>query len=95
VTDALYTDQARWSVDGNIEPIISRALPAADMARVRKLAAEPSIDAAVGVGIMFAQSRNIDTTPTSFIVTETGRQQRFTGVLDPAVLKDYIDRLLR
>ncbi len=92
VTDALYTDQAQWSQDGNIDAILVKKVDQTELARIKKLADDPAVEAAVNQEVMFGQSRQITSTPTSFIITEAGRQQRVNSIIPYAVLKDYIDR---
>lgn len=95
VTDALYAEQAQWSQDGNIEAVLAKTLDPTELVRVRKLASDPAIDAAIQKEIQVAQSLNITSTPTFFIKTETGRQQRVTGWITFVTMKDYLDRLLK
>lgn len=95
VTDVLYTEQAQWSMDGNIEAVLAKSLDPTELLRVKTLAEDPAINDAVGQEIMLAQSRNITSTPTFFITTDTGRQQRVEGWITYTTLKDFIDRLLK
>jgi len=95
VSDALYMQQAGWSEDGNCETSLEKTLEPADLIQLKKLAADPSIEAALNQEILLAQSRDITSTPTTFIITETGRQQRFTGDPGFPALKDFLDNLIK
>ncbi|MBP1595845.1 MAG: oxidoreductase [Acidobacteria bacterium] len=95
VTDALYAQQAQWSLDGNIEAVLARVLDPADLARIARLAADPATVAAVDNGILLGRSRSITVTPTFFITTTDGRQERVNQGVPYAVLKDYLDRILK
>jgi protein-disulfide isomerase len=95
VSDALYTHQAQWSQDGNLDAALAKVLDPTEVIRLRKLAADPAINAMVDQELMLAQSRDITSTPTFFIITETGRQQRINGPVPYAVMKDFLDRLLK
>jgi protein-disulfide isomerase len=95
VTDALYTEQDKWSQDGNIEAALGKMLDPTEVLRMQTIAAEPAIDAVVDQEILLGQSRNITSTPTSFIITETGRQQRVTGMVPLSILKDFVDKLVK
>jgi len=95
VSDALYTHQAQWSQDGNLDAALAKVLDPTEVVRLRKLAADPAIDALVDQELMLAQSREVTSTPTFFIITETGRQQRINGPVPYAVMKDFLDRLLK
>ncbi len=95
VADALYTQQPAWAENGNIEAVLDKALEPGDMAQLKKLAADPAIDATINQEVTLAQSREVTATPTTFIITETGRQQRFTGDPTLPVLKDFLDKQTR
>lgn len=95
VTDVLYKEQAQWSQDGNIEAVLAKALDPTELVRVKKLATDPTTDAALGQEIMLGQSRSITSTPTIFVITETGHQQRVDQGLSYPVLKDFLDRTLK
>lgn len=94
VTEALYTDQAQWAEDGKLDPVVARVLSPEDMARVRKLIADPAISQAVDQEVALAARRQVRVTPT-FFVFANGREQRVEGSLSYPILKDYLDRLLR
>ncbi|MBZ5495353.1 MAG: DsbA family protein [Acidobacteriia bacterium] len=95
VTDALYTEQEKWSQDGNIEAVLAKTLDPTELVRLQNMVANPAIDATINQEIMLAQSRGITSTPTFFIITETGRQNRVIGGVPYAVLKNYLDGLVK
>ena len=95
VSDALYMQQAVWSEDGNCEAALEKILEPAELIQLKKMAADPSIETVLNQEILLAQSRNITSTPTTFIITETGRQQRFAGDPGFAPLRDYLDKLIK
>jgi protein-disulfide isomerase len=96
VSEALYLQQTQWSLDGDFEAVLSKVLNSTEWIRLKKLAADPAIDAAVQEEVMLGQSKGVNSTPTFFIFTGSGRQlQRVNGPIPYSVLKDYIDRLLK
>jgi protein-disulfide isomerase len=95
VNDQLYREQAGWSVDGNVEASLAKVLDPTELVRIANLAAKPEIDAAVQNGVLFGQSREIGSTPTFFITSPFGPQQKVAGGVAYATLKDYLDRLLK
>ena len=95
VSEALYTYQGEWSQDGKFEATLAKVLNPTELLRLRKLAADPAIDVMVSQELMLAQRREITSTPTFFIITANGRQQRINGPVPYAVMKDYLDRLLK
>jgi protein-disulfide isomerase len=94
VTDEIYKDQEQWSVTGNFEPALSKALNPTQLMRVVRMAGDPAIDAAVQQEVLLAESRRVTSTPTFFISTKSGREQRINGAIAYPVLKDFLDRLL-
>lgn len=94
-TDAIYMWQDQWAQDGNIEAALAKVMDPTQLMRVKKLAADPAIEATLTQEIMLGQGRKITSTPTWFIITETGRQQTIQGKLPYVTLKDYIDRRLK
>jgi len=95
VSEALYTYQAEWAQDGKFDATLARVLNPTEMMRLRKLAADPAIDAMVGQELMLGQRREITSTPTFFITTMTGHEQRINGPVPYTLMKDYLDRLLK
>ncbi|MBZ5496321.1 MAG: DsbA family protein [Acidobacteriia bacterium] len=95
VTDALYTTQDQWAQDGKFDAVLAKVLDPAELVRLNKLASDPAIEVALAHELTLGRSRNITSTPTYFVITETGRQQRLTQVLPYPVIKDYIDRFLK
>ncbi len=95
VTDAIYMSQDQWSQNGNIEAALAKVMDPTQLVRVKKLATDPAIEASLVQEIALGQSRKITSTPTWFIITETGRQQVIPGKLAYVTLKDYIDRNLK
>jgi protein-disulfide isomerase len=94
VTDVLYTEQEKWASDGNIEAVLAKALDQTELIRIQSLAANPAIDAALNQEIQLGQSQNVTSTPTFFISSQSGRQQRVTNGVALIVLKDFLDRLI-
>lgn len=95
VNDALYKDQAQWSLDGNIEAVLARVLDPTELVRIGNLAADPAIDSAVQDEVLLGQSRQVGSTPTFFITSRTAPQQRVAGWVAYNTLKDYLDRLMK
>ena len=95
VSDALYTQQAAWAEKGDIETVLEKALDPADMSQLKKLVADPAIDTIINQEVALGQSRAVTSTPTTFIITEAGRQQRFTGDPSLPALRDFIDKLIK
>lgn len=93
VSEALYTKQMLWSVDGNVDRIVAEVLTPAEMKQVRQLVQggklEPGIDSDVSRGRTFS----VRQTPT-MIITHRGQPVPIVGVVPYAMLRRYLDELL-
>ena len=95
VFDALYQEQAQWSQDGNIDAVVAKVLDATELTRVKKLATDPSVEQAVRLEVLLGQSREVTVTPTFFLITQAGHQERINGGVLLALLKGRIEQLLK
>jgi protein-disulfide isomerase len=95
VTDTLYATQDQWAQDGKLDGILAKVLSPTELARVKLLAADSNTDEALRQEIMLGNSRGITSTPTYFITTQTGKEQRIAQVLSYPVIKDYVSRFLK
>ncbi len=85
----LYTCQAEWAYDGNIERVLSRVLTPDQMAKVKESLKDPSIEQTIDHEVALGDGRKITATPT-FFLTMAGKEQRVEGGLPYTVLKAYI-----
>lgn len=92
LTDIIYSTQDQWTRDGKFDQLLLRALNAAEMMSVKKLAFDPKIEAVLLQELIYGDSRGITSTPTYFMITQTGRRQRFTQIIPYFILKEYLDR---
>ncbi|HYK90535.1 MAG TPA: thioredoxin domain-containing protein [Acidobacteriota bacterium] len=90
----LYTCQAEWSWDGNIEKVLSRILSRGDMEKVKEKLKDPTIEQTLDREVALGNSRKVSSTPTLF-VTMGGKEQTVSGGLSYVVLKDFIAPNLR
>jgi protein-disulfide isomerase len=95
VTDILYTEQEQWSIDGNIEAVLAKAMDPIEVMRIGNLAADPALEAAMQDEILLGQSRDITSTPTFFVIPRTGPEQRVAGWVAYPALKDFLDRMVK
>jgi protein-disulfide isomerase len=85
----LYTCQAEWSYDGNIDRVIARILAPEEMAKVREKLKDPAIEQTIEREVALGTKRNIESTPT-FFVTMQGKEQRVVGGLSLPLLNSFI-----
>lgn len=95
---ALYSKQEQWGSTGNIEQTLAGALPAADMNKVRaiELAQRTQLDAAVESDVALGKSRNVNGTPTVFVIQRGHPMVPLpSGPVPYPLLKQYLDSLLQ
>ncbi|OFV97349.1 MAG: hypothetical protein A3F68_07340 [Acidobacteria bacterium RIFCSPLOWO2_12_FULL_54_10] len=93
VADALFSAQDKWSKDGQIEPVLSSALNAEDLGKLKEKMKDPSIEAAITRDTEMARARQVTATPT-FFVTGKGKTQKIVGVVQYPILSRFLDSLL-
>jgi protein-disulfide isomerase len=94
VMKALYSEQAQWGQDGNLDASVSKVLPREDFQSLKKIMQDSSITAAVDKEVQLGQLKEIKSTPTMFI-SYSGKQQKVEGNVSYLVMKDYIDKRLK
>ena len=94
VLDTLYRKQPVWALDGNIDAALAGAVSAQDLARIKKLAAEPATEEEVSREVAEGEKREIHATPTVF-VTARNRTQRIDRLMPYEVWKDFFNSVLK
>ncbi len=85
----LYTCQAEWSYDGNVERVIARILSPDELAKVKDKLKDPAIEQTVDREVTLGNKRKVESTPT-FFVTMRGKEERVVGGLSLPVLNAFI-----
>lgn len=93
VTDALYSSQDQWAQNGKLDGIVAGALGKEEMARLRKLLEDSSVDAAISRDVALGERLQVNSTPT-FFITANGKTEKITGVVQYPILRRYLDYLL-
>ena len=94
VADALFSNQDQWGESGNVEAVVAKALPKADMDALRKQLQNPTpLNSAIYEDIKLGLAREVGSTPT-FFITAQGKTQAFAAALTYAAVKRYLDGLL-
>ncbi len=94
VYDILFMEQAKWSADGNLEPIVSKVFTRPELQELKRILQDPDIDAEIDREIQLGAQRQIQSTPTYFI-SSGKKQERVEGYLAYPAVKEAIDRQLR
>ncbi len=94
VEDALFTHQPQWSGNGNIRPVLAAVLSPSQLRKVDELAKTPEVHQAVQQDVDLGMSRGVHETPTIYI-TYKGKRVPVIGAVSYAILRRYLDALLR
>ena len=94
VIRALYQKQPMWVENGNIDGALRGVVSAGDLARIKRIAGEPSIRDAVSREVALGEKREIRSTPTIF-VTAHNKTQKIEQLMPYEVWKDYFDDNLK
>jgi protein-disulfide isomerase len=94
VMDALYTDQAIWSENGQIEETIAKALSKDAFEELIKIAKDPEIEPLIDAQYDLALKNGLKSTPTSFLFYQ-GKEQKVEALITYIVLKSFIDKIIK
>lgn len=94
VFDALYTEQATWSQNGELEETLKKALAPEEYRKVLEYSKDPEIGAMIEKQYQLATENKLQSTPTSFIFYP-GKEQKVEGVITYVVLKGFIDKIIK
>jgi protein-disulfide isomerase len=94
VFTALFTDQAQWGQDGNLEASISKVLSHEDIQMLKNFMSDPGIDSAIEKEILLGNAKEIKSTPT-MIISYPGKQQKVTEPVNYLTMKQFFDKILK
>jgi protein-disulfide isomerase len=94
VFDALYTDQAEWSENGELQKSLKKVLSKEDFEKVIELSKDPEIESLIDAQYDLAIKNKLGSTPTSFIFSP-GKREKAEGLITYLILKTYIDKYLK
>jgi protein-disulfide isomerase len=77
---------------GDVDAVVARVLSAADMAKVRKLAMDPQIDAEITRDMDLGAKAQLNQTPTLLVKTK-GKAYPVAGYASYDILRKLIDSL--
>lgn len=90
VIEALYTDQAEWIQNGQLQQSIAKVLPKEVFEELLELAKNPEIDPLIEAQYNLAVGLGLKSTPASFIFYQE-KQQKVEGLITYIVLKTFIE----
>jgi protein-disulfide isomerase len=95
VEAALYAQQETWAANGKIEAVVAAVLTPAEMKKVRQLVERGQLDAVIDRDVALGQSRRVASTPSLFVIKGGDTVPLPPGGVTYALLKQYLDYLLR
>lgn len=94
VSEALFQKQMLWSIDGNVDRVVADALTPGEMKQVRQTVESGKMEAVIDNDVERARTFSVRQTPT-MVITHNGRSDPVVGVVPYAMLRQYLDELLR
>jgi len=93
VADALFLQQESWSKTGNVDAVVDSVLTPEERKKLREIAKDPAIAAAIDRDIELGKRMQVSSTPT-MIITHNGSPSPIVGVVTYSVVSRYLDSLL-
>lgn len=94
VTDAFYYYQAQWTTDGQLDPVLTKALSEKELAQVKEWAGDPKVEEVINRDIALGRSRGVTGTPATFVTVNGKTEKLPTGIIQFQILRRYLDNLL-
>ena len=93
VEDVLFQSQEKWEQTGDVDGTVASVLSPSEMAKVRVLVKNGTLDAAIAKDQALGQSYHVNQTPTT-IFHANGQTFPYAGVMNWEILKQFLDQLL-
>lgn len=95
VEDALFQNQEKWEMNGDVKGTIASVLSPAEMKRVQELVDSGSLMPLIEKDKQIGQAVPVTQTPTSIIHTRNGQTYPVVGYVSYDVLKTLLDQLVK
>src|SRR5215204_666744 len=93
VADALFRQQETWSQSGDVDTVVDSVLTPEERKKVREIANDPAILAAIERDVQLGQRMQVSSTPT-MIVTHDGKPNPVVGVVSYNVFSKYLTTIV-
>jgi protein-disulfide isomerase len=90
---ALFANQEKWEVTGDVDGTVASALTAAEMVKVRALVKGGTLDALIDKDFALGNIYHVNSTPTTVLHTK-GQTYPVVGIVTFDILHNFIDQLL-
>jgi protein-disulfide isomerase len=95
VSEALYSKQMLWSIDGNVDRVVAEVLTPTQMKQVRELVQGSKLDAGIDSDVARGRMFSVRQTPTTIITHRGGQPVPVVGAVPYPMLRQYLDELLK
>ena len=93
VEQALFQNQEKWEISGDVDGTVAAVLTPAEMAKVRALVKGGTLDAAIDKDYSLGMIYHVNQTPTT-ILHAKGQTYPVIGVVSYDILHNFLDQLL-
>lgn len=93
VSEVLFRQQESWSVSGKVDETVDTVLTPEERKRIREIAKDPAIEAAIQKDIELGRRMLVGSTPT-MIITANSKPNPVVGVVSYPIISKYLDQLL-
>jgi protein-disulfide isomerase len=93
VSDVLFREQPSWSVTGKVDEVVDSVLTAEERKRIREIAKDPALAAAIDRDVEMGTRLKVTSTPT-MIVTVNGKPNPVVGAVSYQVLSRYLNSVV-
>jgi protein-disulfide isomerase len=93
VADALFSQQESWSKAGNVDAVVDSVLTPEERKKIREIANDPAIAAAIERDLQLGQRTKVSSTPT-MVVTHNGKPNPIVGAVSYPVFSKYLNSLV-
>ncbi len=94
VGNALFAQQASWSVSGKVDEVATSVLSAVDAKKVRDLAKQKSMEDEISYEVGLGRNADVNQTPT-MVIMHKGKKYPIKGMVTYTVLRAFVDDLLK
>jgi protein-disulfide isomerase len=93
VSEVLFRQQESWSVSGRVDEAVDTVLTPDERKRIREIAKDPAIEAAIQKDIELGRRMLVGSTPT-MIISANSKPNPVVGVVSYPIISKYLDQLL-
>ena len=94
VETALFQNQEKWEVTGDIKSVVASVLTPAEMKKVQALGDSQSLEPLIEKDKQLGMVYSVNQTPTSWLHTKGGQSFPVVGFVQYDVLKTFLDQLV-